>query len=413
MGDGARLVVAARTRSARPRTGRARSGPARAVATAPPAMSREAVERSRSAANRPASIRVSSHYPFERVNRRLVFDRAAATGFRLDLPAGSTERWAPGETRTVRLVRFGGDQGEAAPMTARLSPAGAARSLRPHDRRPRAARATPISGSGSRTTARRPAMSRSGATPRPSARARRRAGAAPSELDVVVAGALVLDPVLGVVKADIGIKDGRIVGVGRAGNPAISDGIELPIGPHTQPIMGYGLIATPGAVDSHVHAISPSSLPAALSGGVTTLITAGLRGAAVGDGADARRPRRLAGQRRTAGRRSRRGRRPRSRPLLDAGACGFKIHEDYGSYPELIDHVLRFADAHDVAGLAPHRRAARGGRARGHDRGHRRSDGPRLPRRGERRWPPARPARARPRGRTSSARRPRRRCRSA
>jgi urease subunit gamma/beta len=51
-------------------------------------------------------VRVSSHYPFERVNRRLEFDRVAATGFRLDLPAGSSERWAPGETRTVVLVRF-------------------------------------------------------------------------------------------------------------------------------------------------------------------------------------------------------------------------------------------------------------------------------------------------------------------
>ena len=66
----------------------------------------------------------------------------------------------------------------------------------------------------------------------------------PSELDVVIAGALVLDPVIGAVKADIGIKDGRVVGVGRAGNGAISDGIELPIGPHTRPIMGYGLIGS-------------------------------------------------------------------------------------------------------------------------------------------------------------------------
>jgi urease subunit gamma/beta len=56
-------------------------------------------------------IRVSSHYPFERVNRRLVFDRSAAVGFRLDVPAGSTERWAPGETRTVRLVRYHGEAG--------------------------------------------------------------------------------------------------------------------------------------------------------------------------------------------------------------------------------------------------------------------------------------------------------------
>src|SRR6188508_1291050 len=170
----------------------------------------------------------------------------------------------------------------------------------------------------------------------------------PSELDVVIAGALVLDPLVGAVKADIGIKDGRIVGVGRAGNGAISDGIELPIGPHTQPVMGYGLIATPGAVDSHVHAISPALLPAALSGGVTTLITAGfeeppwamertfagLDGWPVNVGLQA-------------------GARIEDdgalEALLDAGACGFKIHEDYGAYPALIDHALRFADTHDVS----------------------------------------------------------------
>ena len=168
-----------------------------------------------------------------------------------------------------------------------------------------------------------------------------------SELDVVVAGALVLDPVLGAVKADIGIKDGRIVGVGRAGNDQISDGIELPIGPHTHPVMGYGLIATPGAVDSHVHMISPELMPAALSGGVTTLITAGfeeppwamsrtLAGIAdwplnVGLQACARAEDDASLD-----------------ALLAAGACGFKIHEDYGAYPELIDYVLGFADAHDV-----------------------------------------------------------------
>jgi urease subunit alpha len=168
-----------------------------------------------------------------------------------------------------------------------------------------------------------------------------------SDLDVAVAGALVLDPVLGAVKADIGIKDGRIVGVGRAGNERLTDGIDLKIGPHTQPIMGYGLIATPGAIDSHVHLISPELMPAALSGGVTTLITAGfeeppwamsrmLAGVSdwplnVGLQACARAEDDASLE-----------------ALLAAGACGFKIHEDYGAYPELIDHTLRFADAHDV-----------------------------------------------------------------
>lgn len=168
-----------------------------------------------------------------------------------------------------------------------------------------------------------------------------------SELDVVVAGAVVVDPTVGVVKADIGIKDGRIVGVGRAGNPEISDGIELPIGPSTQPIMAYGLIATPGAVDSHVHTISPALVPHALAAGVTTLVTAGFeeppwaveRMLQASDGW----PVNLGIQ---AGARAEAD--AALEALLTAGVCGFKVHEDYGAYPELIDHVLSFADAHDV-----------------------------------------------------------------
>ena len=172
--------------------------------------------------------------------------------------------------------------------------------------------------------------------------------ASDSELDVVVAGAVVLDPVIGAVKADIGIKDGRIVGVGRAGSDTLTEGIDLRIGPHTQPIMGYGLIATPGAVDSHVHLISPELLPAAVSAGVTTLITAGF------EEPPWAMARTLAGISewpvniglQACARAEDDG---PLLALLDAGACGFKIHEDYGAYPELIDRVLRFADAHDVS----------------------------------------------------------------
>ncbi len=172
--------------------------------------------------------------------------------------------------------------------------------------------------------------------------------AGPSELDAVVVGAIVIDPLLGVIKADIGIKDGRIAGIGRAGNPAISDGIDLRIGPHTRPISGYGLIATPGAVDSHVHFISPNLIPAALAGGVTTLISAGFTEPA------ARMERTLRG---LEGYPVNVGLQANARSidpaelevLLEAGAVGFKIHEDYGAYPELIDATLRFADDSDVA----------------------------------------------------------------
>jgi urease subunit alpha len=173
------------------------------------------------------------------------------------------------------------------------------------------------------------------------------AAAGPSELDIVLTGALVIDPVIGVVKADIGIKDGRIAGIGRSGSPDISDGIDLVIGPHTKSYMAYGLIATPGAVDTHVHTISPALLPPALAAGVTTLVTAGFeeppwameRVLAGLEGW----PLNLGMQ---AGARA-----PEDGhldALVEAGAIGFKIHEDNGAYPELIDHVLRYADARDV-----------------------------------------------------------------
>src|SRR5258708_15049045 len=96
-----------------------------------------------------------------------------------------------------------------------------------------------------------------------------------SELAVLIAGVLGVDPLIGVVKPSIGVKDGRIAGIGRAGNPDVSSGVELTIGPNTLPLMGYGLIATAGGVDSHVHLITPRLIPVALSAGVTTLITAG------------------------------------------------------------------------------------------------------------------------------------------
>jgi urease subunit alpha len=170
----------------------------------------------------------------------------------------------------------------------------------------------------------------------------------PSELDAIVVGAVVVDPAVGVVKADIGIKDGRVVGIGRAGNPAITDGIDLRIGPHTRPIEGYGLIATPGAVDSHVHFISPNLIPAALSAGVTTLISAGFTEP------PARMERTLRGM---EGWPVNVGLQANARStdasalevLLDAGAVGFKVHEDYGASPALIDATLRFADEHDVS----------------------------------------------------------------
>jgi urease subunit alpha len=169
-----------------------------------------------------------------------------------------------------------------------------------------------------------------------------------SELDAVIGGAVVLDPMIGVVKADVGIKDGRVVGIGRAGNPDITDGVDLTIGPGTWPIPCHGLIVTPGAIDSHVHLLSPRLVPVALSAGVTTLITAGFEEPAwrmlrtfeafehlpmnLGLQASARTD--VTGF---------------AEGMIAAGAIGLKVHEDWGSSARVIDAALSTAEAFDVA----------------------------------------------------------------
>jgi urease subunit alpha len=171
---------------------------------------------------------------------------------------------------------------------------------------------------------------------------------AESELDMVIAGVVVIDARLGVLKTNIGIKEGRIVGIGRAGSPDIADDIDLVIGPNTLPVNGYGLIATAGAIDSHVHLITPRLVPIALSAGVTTLITAGFEepvytmdktfrafeGLPVNLGLQASARTDVPGQ---------------VERVIEAGACGLKVHEDWGAYPEIIDAALVQAEAHDVA----------------------------------------------------------------
>ena len=169
-----------------------------------------------------------------------------------------------------------------------------------------------------------------------------------SELDAVIPSAIVVDPLLGVLKADIGIKEGRIVGIGRAGNPDITSGVDLTIGPNTWPIPSHGLIVTPAAVDSHVHLLSPRLIPVALSAGVTTLITAGFE----------EPPDRMISTLEAFERlpvniglqASARTDAPGGLdPVIEAGSVGLKIHEDWGAYPEIVDATLSAADDHDIA----------------------------------------------------------------
>jgi urease subunit alpha len=176
--------------------------------------------------------------------------------------------------------------------------------------------------------------------------------------DLVITGAVILDH-WGIVKADIGVKDGRIVGIGKAGNPDTMDGVHpaLVIGPSTEILSGNGKILTAGAIDCHVHLICPQQLDEALGAGITTIIGGGTGPA---DGTKATTVTgawylermlealdhwpinvALLGKGNTM---SESG----MWEQLRSGAAGFKLHEDWGTTPAVIDACLRVADASGV-----------------------------------------------------------------
>jgi urease subunit alpha len=178
-------------------------------------------------------------------------------------------------------------------------------------------------------------------------------------LDLVITNAVILDH-WGIVKGDIGIKNGRIVKVGKAGNPDTMDGVdpELIVGAGTEVIAGENLIVTAGGVDSHIHFISPQQVYEALSSGITTMIGGGT-GPATGTAATTCTPGawNLARMLQAAeawpmnfgflGK----GNASTGAPLaeqIEAGACGLKLHEDWGTTPAAIDACLKVADQFDV-----------------------------------------------------------------
>lgn len=177
-------------------------------------------------------------------------------------------------------------------------------------------------------------------------------------LDLVITNAVILDPILGIIKADIGIKDGHIVGVGNAGNPNVMDDIDMVISSNTEVIAGEHTICTPGTIDTHVHFISPQQAIDAICNGTTTMIGGGtgpadgtnattctpgawnihrmieavedlpLNFGFLGKGNDSLEPALL--------------------EQIEAGACGLKLHEDWGTTPATIDAALRVADKTDT-----------------------------------------------------------------
>jgi urease subunit alpha len=172
-------------------------------------------------------------------------------------------------------------------------------------------------------------------------------------LDMLISNVVIIDPVLGIVKADIGIKDGRIVGIGKGGNPAVMDGVhpELICGAATTVRDGEGLIATPGGIDVHVHFDSAQLVEHAIASGLTTMIGGSLGPITVGidcGGAwNVGKMLQAAEQWPMNFGFLGRGNSSKPRSLLDqiSGGClGLKIHEDWGAMPAVIDTCLAVAD---------------------------------------------------------------------
>jgi len=176
-------------------------------------------------------------------------------------------------------------------------------------------------------------------------------------VDLVITNALILDW-WGIVKADIGIKDGRIFKIGKAGNPYIQDNVDIIIGPGTEIVAGEGSIVTPGGIDSHIHFICPQQIEVAIASGITTMIGGGT-GPATGTNATTCTPgpwyihRMLQAAEAFPVNIGFLGKGNSSGPQglveqLTAGAMGLKLHEDWGTTPASIDTCLSVADEYDV-----------------------------------------------------------------
>ena len=179
-------------------------------------------------------------------------------------------------------------------------------------------------------------------------------------LDLVITNVTIIDPILGVVKADVGIRDGLIAGIGKAGNPAVMDNVDphLVVGNATDAISGEHLILTAGGIDAHVHLVCPQQAETAISNGITTFFGGGI-GPTDGTNGTTITPGKWNIHRMLEAAEGLpvnmgilgKGHAYNEGPLceqIEAGACGFKIHEDWGAMPAIIRAALTVADKMDV-----------------------------------------------------------------
>ena len=322
------------------------------------------------------------------------FDRRASINKRLNVPSGASVRFEPGETKTVTLVDIGGSQRvvsgnrlstgktpddimqlvqdngflhEPASTIPEGTPCTISRSSYADMYGPTTGDKVVLGDSGliieveyDLTSYGEECKFGGGKTLR-EGMGQMTGVTAVDALDVVITNALIVDSVTGILKADVGIKGNRIVGIGKAGNPDMMDGVDpnMIVGATTDVIAGEKLILTAGGIDTHVHWICPQQIDDAIASGITTMFGGGT-GPSAGTSATTCTP--SPGQfemmlQATDGYPmnfgfSGKGNTSDASVLMDcvlAGACGFKLHEDWGTTPSAIDACLDFAEHNDVA----------------------------------------------------------------
>ncbi|CAN8016627.1 unnamed protein product [Ixodes persulcatus] len=353
---------------------------------------------------------VGSHYHFTETNKYLVFDRKKAYGMRLNIPAGTSVRFEPGDERSVPLVEIAGfrivrggnnlcdgnvDIKNLPEVMKRVYANGFGHIKqktvdkgKPHQM----SRANYICHFGPTVgdkvkladtclvvevekdyTSYGDEVKFGGGKVIRDGMGQASYRRSDEVLDVVITNALIIDAVLGIVKADVGIKGNTIVGIGKSGNPDVMAGVDpcLVIGCGTEVVAGEGLILTAGAIDAHVHYICPQiveqarELLIAIAGGITTLIGGG-SGPAAGTRATTCTPGPdcienmmqstdnmpvnfgFTGKGNTS---YTQGLAPELVSQVEAGVMGLKLHEDWASTPAAIDACLKVADHYDIQAL--------------------------------------------------------------
>lgn len=343
-------------------------------------------------------IQIGSHYHFIETNPQLEFDRIKAYGYRLDIAAGTSVRFEPGDTKTVTLVEIAGnkvihggnylasgpvDTSRADELVQKMQAAGFAHASDPmgdaaHINIASVTRADYATMFGPTTGD----LVRLGATDLwikvekdltvygdeckfgGGKTLREGMGQASGRrdeevLDTVITNALIVDW-SGIYKADIGVKNGYIKAIGKAGNPDVMEGVhpDMVVGTSTDVIAGEGNIITAGGIDTHIHLICPQQAHESLAAGITTYLAGGT-GPSAGTSATTCTPGKqhikqmlqaidalpinygITGKGNDSS--------PISlREQAEAGACGLKLHEDWGTTPAAIDTCLSVCDEHDI-----------------------------------------------------------------